>query len=318
MAITGKKLSELINKINNIQGTERIYVSDGTNVPKYIETGQLAKSTDIPDVSGFITENQADGKYQPKGDYATTEQLSNKADKIEVKSVEGATPTQEIQPNRFYNFGECSSLTVTLAEGMEGIYNEYMFQFTSGAVATTLNLPESIRWAETPVIESNKTYQISIVNNIAVIRNNIQSSDKKWKLLFDKTFEEEYFQKYTIGDLVCNEYIVMCKIVGTSSSDSDIYRQCYITLNEHRLTSAQAPTPSNGENWFFISRIEKISDIIYRRDTIYKWGFERETNAKLNTTDFVYTGVTEKDSIEVFVGIGCYFGVGSTIKIYGR
>lgn len=66
MAVTGKKLSELTDKVANIQGTERIYVSDGTNVPKYIETSQLAKATDIPDVSGFITESDASKTYATK------------------------------------------------------------------------------------------------------------------------------------------------------------------------------------------------------------------------------------------------------------
>lgn len=71
MAVNGKKLSELTDKVSDIQGTERIYVSDGSGVPKYIKTNQLAKPSDIPDVSGFITSTQADGKY------ATLEQIGN-------------------------------------------------------------------------------------------------------------------------------------------------------------------------------------------------------------------------------------------------
>lgn len=63
MAIQGKKLSELTDKVTDIQGTERIYVSDGTGIPKYIETNQLAKKEEIPDTSGFITETKADEKY---------------------------------------------------------------------------------------------------------------------------------------------------------------------------------------------------------------------------------------------------------------
>lgn len=58
MAIEGKKLSELTDKVTDIQGTERIYVSDGSGTPKYIETSQLAKPTDIPDVSGFATKQE--------------------------------------------------------------------------------------------------------------------------------------------------------------------------------------------------------------------------------------------------------------------
>lgn len=67
MAIQGKKLSELTEQVSNIQGKERIYVSDGSGKPKFIETNQLAKPGDIPDVSGFITESQADEKYATIG-----------------------------------------------------------------------------------------------------------------------------------------------------------------------------------------------------------------------------------------------------------
>lgn len=75
MAVTGKKLSELTDKVSTIQGTERIYVSDGSGVPKYIETNQLAKTDEIPDVSGFITENNADTKYATKAEIGDIETI---------------------------------------------------------------------------------------------------------------------------------------------------------------------------------------------------------------------------------------------------
>lgn len=62
MAITGTKLSQVQTKLEEIKGTERIYVSDN-GTQKYIQTSQLAKPSDIPDVSGFITGLQADKKY---------------------------------------------------------------------------------------------------------------------------------------------------------------------------------------------------------------------------------------------------------------
>ena len=142
MAVTGKKLSELTDKVETIQGTERIYVSDGTNVPKYIETNQLAKKEDVSE-------------------------LNNKADKI-LKVIQSET-TVELQPNKYYVFGEVASLTLTLGEEIPQIHNEYMFQFTSGATATTLNLPETVKWVGDNTIEQNKVYQVSIVNNIAVL-----------------------------------------------------------------------------------------------------------------------------------------------------
>lgn len=70
MAITGTKLSQVQTKLEDIKGTERIYVSDN-GTQKYIQTDQLAKPSDIPDVSGFITGLQADEKY------ATLEQIGN-------------------------------------------------------------------------------------------------------------------------------------------------------------------------------------------------------------------------------------------------
>lgn len=62
MAITGTKLSQVQTKLEDIKGTERIYVSDN-GTQKYIQINQLAKPSDIPDVSGFITGLQADKKY---------------------------------------------------------------------------------------------------------------------------------------------------------------------------------------------------------------------------------------------------------------
>lgn len=47
--------------------------------------------------------------------------------------------------------------------------NEYLFQFTSGDEVTSLTIPSTVVWPISPNIEANKTYQVSIVNNIGVI-----------------------------------------------------------------------------------------------------------------------------------------------------
>lgn len=87
-----------------------------------------------------------------------------------VQVVESTTTVLEIQPNKFYKFGEVSTLNITLAEITDTpVLNEYMFEFVSGSTATTLTLPNTIKWLETPSIESNKTYQCSIVNNIGIL-----------------------------------------------------------------------------------------------------------------------------------------------------
>jgi hypothetical protein len=68
-----------------------------------------------------------------------------------------------------YRFGNRTELTINLAPGREDIVNEYMFQFTSTSVPTTLTVPASVKWLKTPEIKSDKTYVVSIENNLGII-----------------------------------------------------------------------------------------------------------------------------------------------------
>ena len=86
-----------------------------------------------------------------------------------IKTKQQTEATATIAPNVLNIWGEVATLDITLGEPKEGVINEYMFQFTSGEVATTLILPSEIKWASTPTIQANKVYQISIVNNLAVM-----------------------------------------------------------------------------------------------------------------------------------------------------
>lgn len=75
-----------------------------------------------------------------------------------------------ISPNIFYVWDEVASLDLSFAEEIPYFANEYTFQFTSGTTPTSLTLPDTIQWVNgAPNIEANKTYQVSIVNNIGLI-----------------------------------------------------------------------------------------------------------------------------------------------------
>lgn len=79
--------------------------------------------------------------------------------------------TFTIKPNLKYIFGQRGALTISLEPVIDStIVNHYMFEFTSGSTATTLSLPASIKWTTEPSIKPNKTYQISIENNLGVIQ----------------------------------------------------------------------------------------------------------------------------------------------------
>lgn len=73
-----------------------------------------------------------------------------------------------IYPNVLNVWGEVSSLDVSLGAGSSGEVNEYMLQFTCGNTPATITLPSSVRWTEEPEFEAGKTYQVSILNNLAV------------------------------------------------------------------------------------------------------------------------------------------------------
>jgi len=95
-----------------------------------------------------------------------------KAEPTPVVNHGTSDTTFSLTPNVFHVWGTVTSLTLTLATPADTtIINEYMVAFTSGSTATTLSLPSSVEWAESCgslSVEASKTYQISIVNNIAL------------------------------------------------------------------------------------------------------------------------------------------------------
>lgn len=88
-----------------------------------------------------------------------------------ITSVNSGTGeiTAELIPNVFHVFGEVSALNISFGEGLPNMMNEYMFQFTSGVNPTVLTLPEGVKWIGSSVVSANRTYQVSILNNIAVM-----------------------------------------------------------------------------------------------------------------------------------------------------
>lgn len=142
----------------NNEGTiiKQIKTSDGKT--HLINATQWNGTTSLKNINGI--------NIKGSGDVNITYHLNN-------DTTLDANGKAIIYPNIFYLWGEVSKLnlefgTPTFAD----LANEYIFQFTSGATATTLTLPTGIKWpygASGPDIQSNRIYQISIVNNLASI-----------------------------------------------------------------------------------------------------------------------------------------------------
>lgn len=158
--------------------TPAIYVFyKGTWYKQKQNSGGGGGTGDAPDIQidgvSIVSDNVANiltkTAYNASTNKIVTESdIAGKQNNIAI--VESQETTLSIDPNKFYVFPEVASLTITLNSPSDStIYNEYMFQFDSGTTPTSLTLPNTVSWVETPTIEASKTYQVSIVNNIALI-----------------------------------------------------------------------------------------------------------------------------------------------------
>lgn len=85
------------------------------------------------------------------------------------KVVETTATTLQMQPSTLYKWTEAvTSLTVTLASGTSGVVNEYMMRFTAGSGDVVINFPSEVRWAEEPDWVEGNTYEVSIVDGLAL------------------------------------------------------------------------------------------------------------------------------------------------------
>lgn len=97
-----------------------------------------------------------------------TQNVSALTDKAETPVVQQTNPVVSIQPNKLNVWGSMSSLTITLTSGEAGIANEYMLEFTVSGSSFSLTFTSTVRWVEEPEWEDGYTYQVSILNGLAV------------------------------------------------------------------------------------------------------------------------------------------------------
>ena len=140
--MAGTKINEATLR-ETLQGTESIPIVD----------------TDLP--KGRVTAEKLKEYVQPD--------LNDKADKVTVVDHGTNDTTFALTPNVFHKWGEVATLDLTLASETSGVLNEYMFQFTSGTTPTVLTLPETVNWIGDSIIEASKTYQVSMVKNLAIL-----------------------------------------------------------------------------------------------------------------------------------------------------
>lgn len=119
---------------------------------------------------GIATKSDFDNPNQEQKAKIPTVNALLEVGLIASKKEETSTGTVTIKPNTLYKFGACSSLAIAFYSdaSFANAIKEYMFEFTVSGTEFTLTLPEGVRWNEEPDLEDGYTYQVSIIDNLAV------------------------------------------------------------------------------------------------------------------------------------------------------
>lgn len=138
---TSKDLIGAINEVNTLAKNKQDKLTSGTNIKTINGESVIG--------SGDITINSA----YPEVNHGTND------------------TTFTLTPNTFHVWDKVASLTLNFGNETSGVANEYLFQFTSGSTATSLTLPNSIKWANdnVPTIEANMIYQVSVLRGLASV-----------------------------------------------------------------------------------------------------------------------------------------------------
>ena len=119
--------------------------------------------------TGTITEVKMNNVSKGTSGVVDLGNVLTEAPKVSIVNHGTADTTLELTPNVLHKWGEVLELSLSLPIASTTSVDFFMVEFVSGATATTLTLPESVKFNAEVSIEPNKTYQISIVNNLGVI-----------------------------------------------------------------------------------------------------------------------------------------------------
>ena len=100
---------------------------------------------------------------------ATSELMRNGGIELQTATTYQVT----LQPNKYCKLNRTfAQLVVSLGPSSgDGVVDNYMFEFSTPAYSTSITWPDGLKWqnGQEPIIEANSTYQVSIINKLAVI-----------------------------------------------------------------------------------------------------------------------------------------------------
>lgn len=114
-----------------------------------------------------LFERRSDGFYVSTDGGETYQVLAYFTD-FNDKVVNHTNTTVSIKPNVLNVWGAVNSLNISFTAGNSGDENEYKMQFKVNSNSFTITLPNGVKWIEQPEWESGYTYQVSVLNGLAL------------------------------------------------------------------------------------------------------------------------------------------------------
>lgn len=131
------------------------------------DVSALATKADVSALAGKADISELEGKADVSAlaSKADVSALNAKADKITEVTVSAAgAVSQTLEAGKWYHFtGALTGLTITLTAPASGELAQYHFDFTSGATAPTLTLPNTVTMPEGFSVEANNRYEVDIL-----------------------------------------------------------------------------------------------------------------------------------------------------------
>lgn len=164
MALTQAEVLDLFNQVTAIKNSDQILMITANQNGTVSATKITAELLRAYLNRGFEVTIGNDGYFYIGGVKTTV--MANS-----TVIVNQTDTTVAIDPNVLNVWGEVRSLAISLNDGAAGRENEFKIQFKCPSNhATTVALPSTVSWANGEPIETEPgwTYQISIINNLAI------------------------------------------------------------------------------------------------------------------------------------------------------
>lgn len=136
---------------------------------------------DFSQIKALIDAKIYDNEEQAITGEALNEVLQGMVDAVNAKKMDNiplvttGIPAGGMKPNVYYDlgtFGDGLSHNLAMADAEDfSVYNEWMFQFTITSYSSVIWSEKITKWLDNiiPNLKNGKTYQVSVVDGLAII-----------------------------------------------------------------------------------------------------------------------------------------------------